>query len=253
MTDWVVLRKLIAGFVLPPTGPLLCAVLGLVLARWRPRVGKALVWVGVCSLLAFSLPVVSKWLVHEAGGTVPLDLSRPLDAQAIVILGGGIRPKAAEYGRDTLSLLTLERVRYGAFVARKTGLPLLVTGGVVFEGEPEAELMRDALQDEFGLPVRWVEPRSRNTHENALYSAATLKASGVSRIVVVSHVFDARRARIEFESAGLQVILAPTGTGLLSSQPLSLVDFLPSARALLNSYYACYEFVALLGLHLFGR
>ncbi len=35
--------------------------------------------------------------------------------------------------------------------------------------------MRSALEREFGVPVRWVEPQSRNTHENAARSAEILQ------------------------------------------------------------------------------
>jgi len=247
--DWIVLRKILANIVLPPAGPLLCAVLGLLLLRRHRRTGYALAWLGVGALIFFSLPIVATGLMHEVGGTQPLDLSRPIDAQAVVILGGGVRPKAADYGRDSLGILTLERVRYGAYVARKTGLPMLVTGGVVSEGEPEARLMQDALQDEFRLPVRWVEPRSRSTHENAQYSAAMLKPDGISRIILVTHVVDARRARLEFESAGFRVTVAPTGEGQPSEEPLRVNDFMPSARALQSSYWACYELLGILVFH----
>ena len=61
----------------------------------------------------------------------PVTLAQARSAQAIVILGGGVRRNAPEYGGDTVGRLTLDRVRYGAFVARATGLPVLVTGGVV--------------------------------------------------------------------------------------------------------------------------
>ncbi len=244
--DWIVLRKLLAGMVLPPTGPLLCIVLGLICMRGYRRTGKALAWLGVGSLLAFSLPVVAAWLVEAAGGARALDLSKPVTAQAIVVLGGGVRRNAADYGGDTLAPLSLDRTRYGAFLARRTGLPLLLTGGVVSEGRPEAEVMRDALRQEFNLPVRWVETQSRNTRENARYSAHMLKADGISRVLLVSHLFDARRARLEFEAAGVHVTPAPTGSGQLHAEPMSVGDFLPSARALQLSYYACYELLALL-------
>lgn len=243
--DWVVLRKILAGFVLPPTGPLLLVVGGLVLMRWRRRAGNMLAWFGALSLLAFSLPVVSGWLVDAAGGGKPLDLAQPVSAQAIVVLGGGVRVNAADYGGDTLGLLSLERTRYGAFLAKRTGLPLLVTGGVVSEGKPEAELMRNALLHEYSVTPRWVETQSRNTRENARYSAAKLKADGIAHVLLVTHAFDVRRARIEFEVAGLQVTPAPTGAGELIPQPMEVGDFFPSARALHLSYYACYELVAL--------
>lgn len=245
MMDWIVLRKIVASLVLPPTGPLLCALLGLMLLRRSRRVGQALAWLGVGSLLAFCLPVVATWLAETVGGGQPLDPNKPVTAQAIVVLGGGMRPNAAEYGGDTLGQLTLERTRYGAFLARRTGLPLLVTGGVVRKGTPEAELMRNALQQEFNTPVRWVENQSRNTRENARYSAQQLKAEGLSHVLLVTHLFDVRRARLEFESAGLQVTPAPTGSGQHTPQPMELGDFLPSASALRTSYYACYELLGL--------
>lgn len=246
MMDWIAMRKILAGLVLPPTGPLLCIVLGLTLmGRWR-RAGQSLAWFGVCSLMALSLPLASSWLVDLAGDGEAFDLSRPTNAQVIVVTGGGVRIHAPEYGGDTLGRLSLERVRYGAYLARKTGLPLLVTGGVVSKGMPEAEVMRDALQQEFATSVRWVEAKSRNTSENARFSAAMLKPEGISRVLLVTHAFDVRRARLEFEVAGLQVISAPTLIRSHTPEPIAITDFLPSASALHASYYACYELLALM-------
>lgn len=244
MMDWVVLRKMLAGLVLPPAGPLLLMLLGLALMRGRPRAGKTLAWLGAGSLLALSLPVVSSWLIETAGGAKALDLTQPVTAQAIVILGGGVRQNAADYGGDTLAQLSLERTRYGAFLAKRTKLPVLVTGGVVSKGTPEAEVMRESLHQEFGVTARWVEAQSRNTRENARNSAAMLKADGITHALLVMHAFDVRRARAEFAAAGLQVTPAPTGHGQLIPQPMVPGDFLPSARALQESYYACYELLA---------
>jgi uncharacterized SAM-binding protein YcdF (DUF218 family) len=243
--EWIVLRKLLAGLLLPPTGPLLCAILGLALMGRHRRLGQSLAWTGVCSLVALALPVVALWLVNLAGGGEPLDLSRPTAAQAIVITGGGVRIHAPEYGGQTMAQLTLERARYGAYLARKTGLPVLVTGGVLRKATAEGELMRSALQQEYNLPVRWAEVKSRNTRENAQFTAAVLLPEGVTRILLVTHAFDVRRARLEFEAAGLQVTPAPTVIRPRTA-PLALADFLPSASALQSSFYACYELLALL-------
>src|SRR5438876_7691376 len=150
-----------------------------------PRAGRIVAWTGILLLLALSTPMVAFLLLRLVDTSPPLDVQRARDAQAIVILGGGIRRHASEYGGDTLGHLTLERVRYGAQVARTIGLPVLVTGGSVFGGEPEAKLMREALEREFYVPVRWAETRSRNTHENALQSAQILRAERISRIVLV--------------------------------------------------------------------
>jgi uncharacterized SAM-binding protein YcdF (DUF218 family) len=233
------LKALLKQLVLPPTGPLLVSAFGLALVRSHPRLGRALAFVGILSLLLLSMPVVSNLLRQSVGGSPVLDLERAKSAQAIVILGGGTHPDAPEYGGDTLGHLTLERVRYGARVARLTGLPILVTGGAVSGGEPEARLMRQSLEREFGVDVNWAEDQSRNTRENAIRSAAILQAQGIHRVVLVAHDFDMRRASAEFAAAGIDAIAAPTGTPAYGVADWR--DFLPSIPGLEGSYYALYE------------
>ena len=86
----------------------------------------------ILALLAW--PPASAVLTRAVEVSEPLDFARASEAQAVVVLGGGLRRDALEYGGDTLGTFTLERVRYGAHVAKRTGLPVLVTGGVVFTG-----------------------------------------------------------------------------------------------------------------------
>jgi len=242
MFDIFVAKKLLAALVLPPSGPLLVAVAGLLMLKCRPRLGRSLAWVGIGSLFLLSLPVVEgglSWLLYRDG---PFDMRRAKEAQALVILGGGLRRDAVEYGGDTLGYLTMDRVRYGARVARQTGLPVLVTGGSIGGSASEADVMARALEDEYRVVVRWRETNSHDTHENARFSAAILKRVGVERVLLVSHGFDVPRARAEFEAAGLQVIPAPTHIGKFSID--SPLDLLPNMASLRGSYYVCYELLA---------
>jgi uncharacterized SAM-binding protein YcdF (DUF218 family) len=192
--------------------------------------------------LLLSTPVVADFIDGFVDVSTPLNLEQARTAQAVVILGGGVRLGALEYGGDTLATLTLERVRYGARVARQTGLPVLVSGGSVLGGEPEAKLMAATLTHEFGVPVRWIEARSRTTRENAELSARTLKNDSIERIVLVTHGFDTRRAIAEFRAQGLAVIIAPTG--LHSGSQVTMLDYVPSMGGLQHSYYATYEILA---------
>jgi uncharacterized SAM-binding protein YcdF (DUF218 family) len=211
--------------------------------RRLPRLGRALLWTGLLALLALSLAPVSYLLLRLANDAPAVRMEDARTAQAVVVLGGGLRRDAPEYGGDTLNRWTLERVRYGAKLARETGLPVLVAGGSVWgDTATEASVMRAALEKEFNVPVRWTEERSRNTHENAQFAAAILKRDGVKRVVVVMHGFDIRRARAEFEAAGLEVVPAPTVLPRLSiTTPL---DLLPSMGALQGSQIALYELLA---------
>jgi len=241
-TVWLWIKAVLKTAVLPPTGPLLLAAFGIVLWRRAPRLGRGLAAAGVAGLLLLSMPAVAEFLVSLVDTSVPFDPQAAKSAEAVVILGGGIRYNAPEYGGDTLATLTLERVRYGARVARLTGLPVLVSGGTVLAGEAEAVLMAAALEREFGVPVRWVEQRSRTTHENAVRTAAILQRDGIDRIILVTHVFDTRRAIAEFEAQGLHAVAAPTGGS--SPSPGVILDWMPSMPGLTRSYYATYELLA---------
>ena len=161
----------------------------------------------------------------------------------MVILGGGVRRNAPEYGGDTLGRLTLERVRYGARVARVTGLPVLVTGGSVLGGEPEAKLMKDSLEQEFGVGVRWAETRSRNTHENAVRSAEILRAAGIDRVVLVAHAVDMPRASARIRGSG-HCDHQGADRDSRVRRLAGLLDYVPSIAGLQGSYYAMYEILA---------
>ncbi len=69
--------------------------------------------------------------------------------------------------------------------------------------------MAAALREVFGVPVRWLEGESRNTAENAHFSAAMLAGAGIERVALVSQAWHLPRASAEFERAGLEVVAAP--------------------------------------------
>jgi uncharacterized SAM-binding protein YcdF (DUF218 family) len=234
--EWI--RQLVKLSVLPPTGLLILVYVGVAIAGRRARLGGTLAIASLVMLTLLAMPVVGGLLVRSFGAVAPLETSRIANAQAIVVLSGGTRRHAAEYGGPTVGTLTLERLRYGARLARQTKLPVLVSGGRVHNAPPEALLMRDVMQ-EFGVQVRWVETRARTTHENAVNSAAILKANEVQRVILVGHSFDFPRSRKEFEAAGIQVIPAPID--IPSEAPLEWGDFWPSFGGLRLSYYATYE------------
>jgi uncharacterized SAM-binding protein YcdF (DUF218 family) len=238
------LRLIATSFVLPPGGPIVLVLLGvLAWGRW-PRLGRALAAAGAATLWLASLPIVANALVTALGGARALDDAAARQADAIVILGGGVRAEAMEYGGDTLGRLTLERVRYGAWLARRTGLPVLVTGGAPEPGvRAEADLMREALEREYGVPVRWADARARNTRENAANAARMLAAENKRRVVLVMHGFDVRRAKQQFEAAGLQVIAAPTQVPRWDD--VEMTDWLPNPVALYTAHFALYEVLAL--------
>ncbi|HNR59831.1 YdcF family protein [Thauera sp.] len=238
------LKKIVAALVLPPLLPLLPIVLGLLLGmRWR-RLGNALAWSGVAlNLLLISPPSVS-WLVRQVEHAQALEADAARRAQAIVILGAGRRSHAPEFGGETVNRLALERLRYGARLARETGLPILVTGGTVRDETPEAQLMQAALREDFGLEARWVETAARDTRENARFSAVHLGAADIDAVLLVTHAMHMKRAQAEFEAAGLAVIPAPTawlGGGEDDAGADQALPMLPSQNTAYAGWFALHE------------
>ena len=236
------LKKILAALLLPPAGPILLALFGLWLLRAKSRRwqhgGAALATLSLLGLLVLSLPVVGNALMAPLEPHPPIAPEQLRRVQAIVILGGGSYFAAPEYGGDTVSHYTLERLRYGARLGRESSLPVLVTGGAPFGGRAEAESMREALERDFGIKVRWVETASRDTAENARLSAPLLKAAGVTRIALVSHGWHLPRAIELFEKQGIEVTPAPTAFS--TGSPSLLEDLLPgglvTSRLALREY-----------------
>jgi uncharacterized SAM-binding protein YcdF (DUF218 family) len=229
-------KSILRNLVLPPSGLLILALVGLLLSRKHRKLGNTLIAVSLALLWLGSLPVVADSLQRLADRYPPLDLSRPVDAQAIVILAGGSVRWAPEYGGLTAAQDTLERLMYGAYLAHRTALPVLVSGSA-----PEAAAMKATLSRDFSIEPRWVENQSGDTFENARFSARLLHADHISRIVLVTTSTHEWRAAQEFTGAGFQVVPAPVGDR--GRGRLYLDDFVPSTGALLRSHTAVYELI----------
>lgn len=222
------MREFVEIVVLPPTCLFILAAFGFLLLLFRVRFGTVVCVVALLLLYALSTPAVARAIGAPLAVAPALEPARfEDDVGAIVILGAGRYAAAPEYGGDTISGNGLERVRYGAWLHRKTGRPILVSGGDPDRaGIPEASLMKRALESEFGVPVAWIESVSMNTAENATLSHAILEKAGIRKIYLVTHAEHMRRAVEAFEKTGLEVMPAPTI--LPGKRGLTAADFIPS-------------------------
>jgi len=237
---------ILKALILPPVGLLILALLGVVAPRKRawPRRGAlaclALVLIG-------SLPAVSGRLIHALEVYPPLapGTIAGSGAGAIVILGAEM-VRGHGGARSEPGPMTLARLRQGAALSRASGLPLLVSGGLVGGSrESLGAVMRQSLEADFQVPVAWTEETSRTTLENAAASAAMLRNAGIGTIVVVTHAWHLPRAVREFERHGMRVIPAP----VLATIPPPLIrgsSWIPSVKALEDVHYAAHEAIGIL-------
>jgi len=242
------------GFILPPANLFLLILVGLLLWRRWPRTGRIVAGTGLALLAILSTNAGASLFVRPLEGlSTPLAAPERAGAQAIVVLAAGRLQDAPEYGgADIPDYVALARLRYAAHLQRRTGLPILVSGGVGAradtdpkKGRPLAlgEAMAVALREDFGVPVRWIEGHSRDTFENAAFSAGMLRKDGIRRVLLVTDAMHMPRSRRVFAHAGLEVVEAPTM--FFGDQARSSGAFVPSAEGMRRSWYALYELIGL--------
>ena len=242
--SWFV-TNLVSAFLLPPLNLLLAALAGLFIARSHPRLGRALLAGSLALLWLCSTPYFAESALRLLERQIkPVDV-RTQSADAIVVLGGGSYFHAPEYGMDTVSEAALVRLRYAAKLQRETGKPILVTGGKPLGNNlSEARQMQAVLEHEFKVSVRWIEDASDNTLENARYSYQLLQKTGIKRIYLVTHAWHMPRSINAFQSAGFDVVPAPTA--FTTRYQIDLLSFIPRAEALCDSKIYMHEIIGLL-------
>ncbi len=233
------LRIFLKALFLPPTGLLVLGVAGLVLWRRRPRLGFSLCAFSILSVCVVGTPIVADALARAAENYPAFDPEHPdpatARAQAIVILGGGVRRAPEIGGAYAPSGRTAWRLIEGARVARAMHLPVVISAS-----PDEAVAMRRFMEQDLGVPVRWVEGTSSTTHENALFSARILKPEGIDRIILVTTGMHMPRSVREFTRAGFTVSAAPAE--MTGSTEINAVAFVPSPGGFDRTYTAFYEF-----------
>ncbi len=235
--------NLIASFLLPPFNIILLGAAGVLILKWRPRLGRFLLVVTLTLLYLLSSPFFADGMLQKLE-TPPTPGLLDKGIQAIVVLGSSSYLNAPEYGGDTVGRLGLERIRYAAWLHRLTGKPILATGGLPSgKNSSEAEQMKAVLEREFKVPVRWTEGASSNTRENAYKSFAILKKDGIRHIALVTHAWHMPRAMREFAQAGFKV--TPAGTAYTTRRKTDAFSFIPTAAALQKSSYFFHEVIGI--------
>ncbi len=239
-------------WLLPPGCNLLMLGIGFLLHHyWWKWTGRVLMVVGLISLYLFSTLAAGNRLLYKLQTAPPLEITQTLQDKkniAIVILGAGRRVAAPEFNlEDNVSPFTLERVRYGATIARELNYPILLSGGRPDgEATPEAVLMNQVMVEYFDLPIDFLEASSNNTRENAAFTATLLKKNNIDSLILVTHAWHMKRALAHFQSTGMKIYPAPMG--FVSKYPPTsnqFVPYYPTAEGLSRSTLALRERMAL--------
>lgn len=184
-------------------------LLGLTLWRLKKRNGALaeliLVSTALSTLTLLSLPAISNRLWHSLEADAPISFRQDITYDTVVVLGGAVAPQgslkdAPAWNDNVERLLEARRLMVEGRARR-----VLVTGGPLGgDLRPEAQYLAAALNS-LGVPESAiiVEPKAKNTRENAIFTQALLGTQPAENILLITSAFHMRRARGCFRAAGL--------------------------------------------------
>ena len=227
------LTKLISTIILPPFSVIILWLLSILL--WALKCKKTAFFstiLGISILYVVSIPYTVQTISDSLVKEDKLSLADYRQAQAIVILGGGLRDNKELYHPLTVPGIVLERMRYAAYLHKETALPILVTGASP-NGNSEAQIMKQELFSFFGVQTKWLEEYALNTKQNAEFTAQILQPQGIKKIILVTNQWHMQRAKMLFEKQGFNVLPASIGNGITpQSYELNYMHFIPQAGAM---------------------
>jgi len=207
----IYLLKFGASLVLPP-GIFFVLLWAVSVWCWRRREKRiAAVLAGITLVFYLcSTSWVSGWLLRGLE-YVYVPPAQP-QGDVIVMLGGGATKDTPDVdGSGALCAVPANRLLTAVRLQRKMGVPILVSGGQVYEDSgAEAEIARRVLLS-LGVPAAdiLVENRSLNTTQNAQYSVPILREHGLTHPILVTSAFHMKRAVLNFAKQGMAVTPYP--------------------------------------------
>ena len=245
-----ILSKIAWMFLSPGNFLILLLLAGAFLAvsrheKWR-GVGRMLSFEVAFLLFFIAVFPVGEWLLIPLENRFPPAM--PAHITGIIVIGSDENPRLSEargqpVGRDAAS-----DFMHTAILARK-----YPQARILFSGGPSFMMPRGAKMDEADVADDalkalgvdqgriMIERRSRNTYENAVFSAATVHPQPGQAWLLVTEAYHMPRSMACFRAAGFDVYPAPTDyltSGKLSSAVhFDLTGHLDEMAVALHEYY----------------
>jgi uncharacterized SAM-binding protein YcdF (DUF218 family) len=233
----IYILKFGASLLMPP-GIFILIFLAMGIWLWRKNEKKAASIVGAVTIAFYLLSTF--WISGLLIGSLENKYSMPhsLAGDCIVMLGGGALSGTPSLdGEGTLSGAAGSRMALVAQLYKQTGLPIIVSGGQVYDdsGNEAHIALRELVL--LGVPAEkiFIEDQSLNTRQNALYTCKILRDQGWTRPILVTSAFHMDRSVLNFAQEGMEVIPAPADFRTNRPQRFNVNRLRPNADALSDS------------------
>ncbi len=245
--------------------PIIFIIFFLIASFYVQKFRIVFVTIALC-FYALSISYVSNTLLLPLEKPYNRVLEKSNMVNAVVVLSGGNIEGSANIPMKSDAY---KRAMWGLMIAKSKNLPLLFCGAGL-ELYTEADAFLDSMKEitnnlHVDIPISssltlnsfslHVEDRSLDTYQNAQFAKEEFDAIGINRPVIylVTSAFHMRRAILLYEYFGFQAIPAATSFRLDDkAQEVGILSFVPSFKALNNSYIALHEYAGLLSLILRG-
>ncbi|OIP75054.1 MAG: hypothetical protein AUK48_08425 [Oscillatoriales cyanobacterium CG2_30_44_21] len=277
------LSKLLPLFIYPLGLSILLLIVVLSIFLWRPvfgrsgrspkisnfsksiilfrksRLASVLIAIALVILLVSSNEIFAKWLVRSLEWQyLPMELPQ---ADAIVVLGGGTRPRIAPRPWYEVNEAG-DRILYGSWLYKQGKAPVMIVTGGRTEwlgegGNPESQDMA-AIAEMMGVPSSAIiqESQSFNTRDNATNTRQILISRNLSKVLLVTSALHMPRSMEIFRKVGIESIAAPTDFLTVRAENnrgwTAILDLFPNVEALRNTTNAIKEYIGLIVYQLLG-
>lgn len=240
----IYLHKILPLLLSPIVLVILAVWLGMVMRR------KGLIYAALVFLYVASMPVTGDFLTRlTERQAVRIPAEDAVSADAIVVLGGMVRHVESKNGFAAEWGDAADRFFGGVDLYRAgKGKNIYFTyGNVPWTStlQPEGVVLAD-MAKALGVPEQHihVSPDAHNTEQEALALRKMIQPEDAS-ILLVTSAFHMPRARKLFEKAGFRSIIPYPVDFRVRQRSMTLMDFLPDARALLNTDRAIREAIGI--------
>ncbi len=224
-----IIQKLVKPFLWPPG---LFVLLFLAAGLWqliRRRTGPALITFAIgAAMWAAATPPVADLFMRKLENRYDHPVS--FQGDVIVMLGSAIYGGVWDMdGIGAPSAEACERLLAVARLHRRTGLPIILSGGRVHAHQDLMGPVYRRFLVALGIPADRIilENRSRNTFENARYSWELCRRKGYRRPLVVTHAAHMPRAMFCFRKLNVPARPVPCGFRTWEGKAYHWPDFLP--------------------------
>ncbi|TCS77785.1 YdcF family protein [Pectinatus cerevisiiphilus] len=239
----IYLLKFGASLILPPG---IFIVLMLLLARncWKTYKRRTAIKIFV---IAIALYIASTgWMAQKMVSALENEYNPPVypTGDAIILLGGGATLDTPDIsGTGELRSIPANRLLTAVRLQHRLGVPILVSGGQVYEDSGKEAVIAKRILMDMGVPEDeiLVEDKSLNTKQNAKFSADMLQDYELYEPILVTSAFHMKRAVLNFEQENVHVTPYPADYIENKKQVFHYNKLAPSADALADTEMALQE------------